>query len=58
MTTAASPWTTKDHNGPATPKGQDTDKDTATDDAPAKAPVNPLLSIGQGQQLPKGDRRG
>lgn len=52
MTTAASPWTTQDHDGPA--KGHDTDKDN---DKPAKAPVNPLL-IGEGSQLPKGGRRG
>lgn len=56
MITAASPWTTQDHDGPA--KGRDTDKDTTTDDdAPTTAPVNPLL-IGEGRQLPKGGRRG
>lgn len=53
MTTAPSPWTDRDHSGPATP--EDTDKHAATD-APAEAPVNPLL-IGEAQQLPKGDRR-
>ena len=57
MTTAASPWTTQDHDGPA--KGRDTDKDTTTTttEAPTTAPVNPLL-VGEGRQLPKGGRRG
>lgn len=52
MTTAASPWTTQDHDGPA--KGHDTDKDTTTttDDSQNTAPVNPLL-VGEGRQLPK-----
>lgn len=56
MTTAASPWTTQDHDGPA--KGHDTDKDTTTDDAPTTAPVNPLLGISRGQRLPKDGSRG
>lgn len=55
MPTATSPWTGRDHNGPATPaKPDDTDEDTAEATDTPDAPANPLLSISRGRQLPKG----
>lgn len=54
MPIAQNPWVDRDHNGPAKPKPDDTNEDTAEDKPATEAPVNPLLSISRGRRLPKG----
>ena len=55
MPIAQNPWVGRDHNGPAKPaKPDDTNEDPDEAKPTTEAPVNPLLAISRGRQLPKG----